>query len=73
MTYSYDYFGDIILVGSPKNLQLKVSTIGRNWVLLQWDTYCVEDIRKLLGYSIYYIQAEQNVTVYGQRDACSDL
>ncbi|KAL0901343.1 hypothetical protein ABMA27_006622 [Loxostege sticticalis] len=58
---------------SPKNLQLKVSTIGRNWVLLQWDTYCVEDIRKLLGYSIYYIQAEQNVTVYGQRDACSDF
>ncbi|XP_063823056.1 insulin-like receptor isoform X2 [Ostrinia nubilalis] len=58
---------------SPKSLQLKVSKIGRNWVVLQWDTYCVADIRKLLGYSIYYIPAENDVTLYEHRDACSDF
>ncbi|CAG4978004.1 unnamed protein product [Parnassius apollo] len=53
-------------------LQLKVSTLRRRAVILTWDMYCSEDIRKMLGYSIYYIAAEHNVTLYGQRDACSD-
>ncbi|CAH2989241.1 unnamed protein product [Chilo suppressalis] len=57
---------------SPKNLQLTVQLLRYDTALLKWDTYCVADIRKLLGYSVYYIIAEQNVTLYGQRDACSD-
>ncbi|CAG9796449.1 unnamed protein product [Diatraea saccharalis] len=57
---------------SPKTLQLTVTLLRYDAALLQWDTYCVSDIRKLLGYSIYYITAEKNVTLYGQRDACSD-
>ncbi|KAL4719210.1 hypothetical protein ACJJTC_019400, partial [Scirpophaga incertulas] len=57
---------------SPKSLQLTVSKVLWDAALLRWDTYCVSDIRKLLGYSVYYIAAEQNVTLYGQRDACSD-
>nr|ATU31392.1 insulin receptor [Maruca vitrata] len=57
---------------SPKTLQLQVHKIGRDFVILQWDRYCVSDIRKLLGYSIYYIPTKKNVTLYEQRDACSD-
>ncbi|XP_013197113.2 insulin receptor [Amyelois transitella] len=41
-------------------------------VILTWNAYCAGDARKLLGYSVYYIAAEKNVTFYGQRDACSD-
>ncbi|XP_038207553.1 insulin-like growth factor 1 receptor isoform X1 [Zerene cesonia] len=58
-------------------LELKVFSmfkiVGSSGVLLTWNMYCPEDMRQLLGYSIYYIQAEQNVTIYGQRDACSDI
>ncbi|XP_050666756.1 insulin-like receptor [Leptidea sinapis] len=53
-------------------LHLKVSLLYRQVAILTWDMYCLEDTRKLLGYSIYYIAAERNVTLYGQRDACSD-
>ncbi|XP_041975458.1 insulin-like receptor isoform X2 [Aricia agestis] len=53
-------------------LHLKVSRLTRSAVVLTWNMYCMEDQRKLLGYSIYYIVAEHNVTLYGQRDACSD-
>ncbi|XP_061385952.1 insulin-like receptor isoform X3 [Danaus plexippus] len=53
-------------------LHLKVSELFPKVVILKWDTYCLEDSRKLLGYSIYYVAAEHNVTLYGQRDACSD-
>ncbi|CAH2050646.1 unnamed protein product, partial [Iphiclides podalirius] len=53
-------------------LQLKVSALRDRTVILTWDMYCSEDSRKMLGYSIYYIAAEHNVTLYGQRDACSD-
>ncbi|XP_068626888.1 insulin receptor-like isoform X2 [Battus philenor] len=53
-------------------LKLKASQLGQRLVVLTWDMYCSEDSRKMLGYSIYYIPAEHNVTLYGQRDACSD-
>ncbi|XP_049874642.1 insulin-like peptide receptor isoform X2 [Pectinophora gossypiella] len=55
-----------------KHLNLSVHMLHKNLVILSWDMYCTDDTRKLLGYSIYYIAAEQNVTLYGQRDACSD-
>ncbi|XP_045527669.1 insulin-like receptor isoform X1 [Pieris brassicae] len=54
------------------SLHLKVSSLVKGVAILTWDMYCSEDTRKLIGYSIYYIQAEHNVTFYGQRDACSD-
>ncbi|XP_063395481.1 insulin receptor-like [Cydia fagiglandana] len=41
-------------------------------VVLSWNPYCVPDSRKLLGYSLYYIMTDRNVTLYEQRDACSD-
>ncbi|XP_013134628.1 PREDICTED: insulin-like receptor [Papilio polytes] len=53
-------------------LELKVSTLKQRAALLTWRMYCAMDIRNILGYSIYYIAAEHNVTLYGQRDACSD-
>ncbi|CAH0727470.1 unnamed protein product, partial [Brenthis ino] len=53
-------------------LHLKVHSLLQRVAILTWDMYCMEDTRKLLGYSIYYIAAEHNVTLYGQRDACSD-
>nr|UVI03456.1 insulin receptor [Grapholita molesta] len=53
-------------------LELEPSRFERDRVVLSWKPYCVEDTRKLLGYSIYYIMTERNVTLYEQRDACSD-
>ncbi|CAK1540177.1 unnamed protein product [Leptosia nina] len=53
-------------------LHLKVHSLVNRVAILTWDMYCSEDSRKLIGYSIYYIQAQHNVTLYGQRDACSD-
>lgn len=53
-------------------LHLKVSSLYQRVAILQWNMYCLPDSRKLLGYSIYYIATENNVTLYGQRDACSD-
>ncbi|XP_053611419.1 insulin receptor-like isoform X2 [Plodia interpunctella] len=52
-------------------LHLKVHQNGVR-VILTWNAYCPGDSRKLLGYSVYYIEAEKNVTLYEQRDACSD-
>ncbi|XP_049691896.1 insulin-like receptor isoform X1 [Helicoverpa armigera] len=57
----------------PDNLHLRVSQICDKAVVLTWNMYCPEDIRKLLGYSVYYIAAEHNVTLYEQRDVCSDI
>ncbi|XP_026758782.1 insulin-like receptor isoform X2 [Galleria mellonella] len=56
----------------PNLLNLNVSERRDTVVVLTWNMYCVEDIRKLLGYSLYYIVADKDVTLYGQRDACSD-
>ncbi|XP_026320144.1 insulin receptor-like isoform X2 [Hyposmocoma kahamanoa] len=53
-------------------LNLKVHMLLKNLVILTWNSYCLPDARKLLGYSIYYTVANNNVTHYGQRDACSD-
>ncbi|CAG9135656.1 unnamed protein product [Plutella xylostella] len=53
-------------------LHLQVSLLHRTAVILTWNMYCLEDIRKLLGYSIYYIVAEYNITQYERRDACYD-
>ncbi|XP_046978161.1 insulin receptor-like [Vanessa cardui] len=53
-------------------LHLKVSSIFQRVAILKWNMYCMSDSRKLLGYSIYFIATESNVTLYGQRDACSD-
>ncbi|XP_037302260.1 insulin receptor [Manduca sexta] len=56
----------------PDVLKLRVWELRRTAVVLTWNMYCPEDMRKLLGYSIYYIAAEKNVTLYDQRDACTD-
>ncbi|XP_072941369.1 insulin-like receptor isoform X2 [Epargyreus clarus] len=55
-----------------ETLNLSVQTVHRSFVVLTWDKYCLTDSRKLLGYSVYYLPTENNVTIYGQRDACSD-
>ncbi|XP_073958347.1 insulin-like receptor isoform X2 [Choristoneura fumiferana] len=55
-----------------ETLDLRIQTLHKNFVILTWNTFCIDDTRQLLGYSIYYIAAEHNVTLYGQRDACSD-
>ncbi|KAJ2948131.1 hypothetical protein O0L34_g9931 [Tuta absoluta] len=55
-----------------EHLNLSVSELRQKFVALKCSTFCTEDTRKLLGYSVYYMPAEQNVTIYGQRDACSD-
>ncbi|KAJ8735724.1 hypothetical protein PYW07_007344 [Mythimna separata] len=59
----------------PDKLHLQVSQYHPMTVVLQWKRYCPEDIRKLLGYSVYYIATKpnQNVTLYEQRDVCSDI
>ncbi|KAJ0182393.1 hypothetical protein K1T71_001762 [Dendrolimus kikuchii] len=56
----------------PDILQLKVLMLYRTVAVFTWNMYCPDDSRKLLGYSIYYIATDSNVTVYDQRDACSD-
>ncbi|GBP37476.1 Insulin-like receptor [Eumeta japonica] len=55
-----------------ETLHLNVSQLDKNYVLLSWSQYCLEDARKLLGYSIYFTKAENNITQYERRDACSD-
>ncbi|KAI5644933.1 protein tyrosine kinase domain-containing protein [Phthorimaea operculella] len=55
-----------------EHLNLSVSELRQKFVALKCSPYCTDDTRKLLGYSVYYMPAEQNVTLYGQRDACSD-
>ena len=64
-----------IPAGSPDELKLQVSQLCDKAVILTWSMYCPEDIRKLLGYSVYYIATKpnQNVTLYEQRDVCSDM
>lgn len=57
----------------PDKLHLRVSQLCSTAVVLTWDMFCAEDIRKLLGYSVYYIATESNVTLYEQRDVCSDI
>ncbi|XP_026738926.1 insulin-like receptor isoform X2 [Trichoplusia ni] len=57
----------------PEKLNLRVSQLCPTAVVLTWNMYCPEDIRKLLGYSVYYMATEQNVTFYEQRDMCSDI
>lgn len=57
----------------PDILQLKVIILRRTAAVLSWNMYCPTDIRQLLGYSVYLIAAETNVTLYDQRDACSDM
>ncbi|KAK0096847.1 hypothetical protein PV326_004167 [Microctonus aethiopoides] len=39
--------------------------------IIQWETFTHHDLRSLLGYVIYFIEApNQNVTIYDGRDAC---
>lgn len=39
--------------------------------IIQWETFTHYDLRSLLGYVIYFIEApNQNVTIYDGRDAC---
>lgn len=65
----------IAFAGLPDKLHLRVSQYHAKYVVLKWNKYCPEDIRKLLGYSVYYIATKpnQNVTLYEQRDVCSDM
>ncbi|XP_022822155.1 insulin-like receptor isoform X1 [Spodoptera litura] len=56
----------------PDKLHVKASQLYDKAVVLSWNMYCPEDMRKLLGYSIYYIATDLNVTLYEQRDVCSD-
>lgn len=58
--------------GWPDKLHVKASQLYDKAVVLSWNMYCPEDMRKLLGYSIYYIATDLNVTLYEQRDVCSD-
>ncbi|CAH2236371.1 jg10751 [Pararge aegeria aegeria] len=53
-------------------LHLKVHELRQEVAILTWNMYCIDDMRKLLGFSIYFVAADHNVTLYGQRDACSD-
>lgn len=57
----------------PDVLKLSVSELTQIAVVLTWDVYCPDDMRKLLGYSLYFMATEKNVTLYDQRDACSDI
>ncbi|CAB3240968.1 unnamed protein product [Arctia plantaginis] len=54
-------------------LQLRVSQLCPTAAVLTWNMYCPDDIRTLLGYSVYYIATNDNVTPYEQRDVCSDI
>ncbi|XP_045769194.1 insulin receptor-like isoform X2 [Maniola jurtina] len=53
-------------------LHLKVHKLLQDVAILTWNMYCIDDMRKLLGFSIYFLATDHNVTLYGQRDACSD-
>ncbi|XP_075974749.1 insulin-like receptor [Anticarsia gemmatalis] len=57
----------------PDTLQLRASQLCQTAVVLTWNMYCLEDSRKLLGYSVYYMPTEEDVTLYDQRDVCSDI
>ncbi|XP_052740241.1 insulin receptor isoform X1 [Bicyclus anynana] len=54
-------------------LHLNVHELRQDFAILTWNMYCIDDMRKLLGFSIYFVAADHNVTLYGQRDACSDI
>lgn len=58
--------------GYQETLNLRVAMLHRTVVVLTWNKYCLDDTRKLLGYSIYYIVADHNITQYERRDACYD-
>lgn len=53
-------------------LNVTVGQLFTKGVLLKWNKYCLDDPRKLLGYSIYYTPAQTNITMFDRRDACSD-
>uniref|UniRef100_A0A182MVW1 Tyrosine-protein kinase receptor n=1 Tax=Anopheles culicifacies TaxID=139723 RepID=A0A182MVW1_9DIPT len=56
-----------------KKLKTKPTKISLDTVIIQWDAFKeLPDMRQLLGYVVYYIEAPQkNVMFYDGRDACN--
>lgn len=49
----------------------KPHVVGSRGVVLEWQSFKIDDQRRLLGYIVYYIEAPtRNVTLYDGRDAC---
>lgn len=50
---------------------VNITTITSRAVILEWQTFNMDDHRKLLGYVVYSIEApERNIKMYDGRDAC---
>lgn len=56
-----------------KDLVITLRSVSSTSVLLQWAPFKeLVDVRQLLGYVVYYIEAPgQNVTLFDGRDACN--
>ena len=52
-------------------LSVEVTKILSEVAILKWKALQLDDLRKLLGYVVYYIKAPyKNVTLFDGRDAC---
>lgn len=52
-------------------MNVSTEAILPNSVILKWKPFSHYDIRTLLGYVVYYLEAPyKNVSLYDGRDAC---
>lgn len=58
-------------LGDVQTLIVNITNITDKAVVLQWNKFPMDDMRKLLAYTVYCIEApSDNITEYDNRDAC---